>query len=170
MKMKTVMLICMLFVLGIVLSGCAEIPVDFAEFDPGEVASVQLYHDMLDCSVSTSGAFVQRTPVEALDPSLNEAFLQDLSLLNFTEFVLFFPAAIDPSFTLGEWIVRINLTDGSYWAISAGGCNEYYNAAHENTGGNHFGLDDGQWEWLIKKYFPIAYADITDETYTDTYM
>ncbi|MBQ7337024.1 MAG: hypothetical protein IJW40_01070 [Clostridia bacterium] len=146
-----------LMVLCITLTGCAEISVDFAEFDPKEVVSVQLYYVPHGIDYSMGESIVDYSPIAMLEERRNADFLEDLSRVEFTYFAIFIPVAIDPSFYMGEWIIRLNMHDGTNWAISKWGYNLQFDAENEVIDGNHDSPDDQQWEVLIRKYFPKEY-------------
>jgi hypothetical protein len=141
-------LISVVLVLGVLLSaltGCANVPVDFAEFDADKVRSVEL------CRADAQGFFTD-PPVCTLEGELAKAFLLDLAMMTFTDFWLFVPIPTDPSFSYGEWMARINFDDGSSWQISDCSYNERFDAQGECIGCNHYDCDSAHWEMLIQNY------------------
>lgn len=144
----TVLLIC-------TLSACIMIPrrKNF-EIDPETVASVEFY-DLREYKGPEESAFLKtEVPVYTLPTGSTAAFLSDLGDIRFSDTIIITIAAIDPSFRYGEWVVRINYTDGSFQLLSDGGYGESFDANGERTSSHHFSPKDERWSALMEKYLP----------------
>ena len=147
-------LLCLLLILALTLSGCIVIPRP-RNFDiPAEqVASVNIY-DLRSLEFSPgSGFHNDHSPNWTLPPESLEAFLTDFATLEFDDPLLIALGAIDPSFFYGEWVVRVNYTDGAYTFFSCDGYGETFDASGELLDTFHFSADDEALENLILQYY-----------------
>lgn len=145
---KRTLLALLTFVLIVSLSGCIIIPLSkYYDIPAEEVNSVQFYHYDPDTSSESDYNLIHTVSEES-----KEAFLDDFSKLKFTDSIIITLAAIDPSFSYGDWVVRINFSDGQYTLYSSGGYGETFDAEGNCTSATHFSCDAEELEQLIEKY------------------
>ena len=126
------------------------------------VASVEIY-DLRECYQRNFGGFLEEEhPVYEIPQEDQEAFLEDLSKIRFTDVIVITVAAVDPSFYYGDWTARINYDDGTYELISCGGYGETYDQSGEVIDSHHYGCDADAWEEFIGKYVPARYMQAFD--------
>ena len=117
--------------------------------------SVQFY-DLRNQNANGGTGFNQsEEPVYTVPEEEREKFLKDFSTLEFTDTIIIVLAAIDPSFSYGEWVVRINFTNGQYTFYSCAGYGETFNAEGKRVSSTHFSCNDEELEKLIGKYYEI---------------
>ncbi len=147
---------CKLF-LGIVLllgvlfslSGCIVLTFDkhYDDIEKEQLTSVQFYD--LRGDENFSNALLYTLPEDQTD-----AFLEELAEIRFEETMVIVLAAVDPSFEWGNYVLRLNYTDGTYALISSEGYGETCDANGEVIDINHYGCNEKEWNSLIKKYIP----------------
>ena len=152
--MKRVAICLLLLALVSVLTGCVIIPVEEHYDVPKkeQVHSVEIY-DLREVSAEMrlpEGL----TPVYTLQKSQLESFWKDLKEISFTDHIIIVLAAVDPSFSFGDWVVRINYRDGNYTLLSSAGYNVTFNAQGKQEDRNHWSCDDEEWEQFVLKYLP----------------
>ena len=155
MKLRKLFLfVLMTFVLISFLSGCIIIPRhQYYNIPADEVKSVQFY-DLRNLGFSHSPGFDQTlSPVCTIPEADKEVFLDDFSKLRFSDAIVITIAAIDPSFYYGDWVVRINFTNGQYTLYSCGGYGETFDAEGKRLSSTHLSCEDAELENLIKKYY-----------------
>ncbi len=79
--------------------------------------------------------------------------MSDFSKVKFSDTIIIVLASIDPSFYYGEWVIRINFTDGLYSFYSCGGYGETYDAEGDRVSTTHFSCDYDVLENLISDYY-----------------
>ena len=152
-KQALVLCILSLFLL-VSLTSCIVIPKHKTyQLDADTVSSVQIY-DMGKPGYSLDPGSLSY----AVEDERLEEFLDDLSEIPFSDVVLITVAAVDPGFSFGRWVIRINQTDGSYMLLSNGGYGETRDANGNVIDSNHYGCDKEEWNSLISKYLPQASA------------
>lgn len=140
-------------VLMVSLSSCIVIPRSkFYQISAEEVTSVQFY-DLRNVKSGSSGFDKTCEPVYSVPEEDLEHFLHDFSRLEFTDTILIVIAAIDPSFYYGDWVVRINFSNGQYTFYSCDGYGETFNSEGDCISSTHFSCDDKDLENLIDKYY-----------------
>lgn len=150
MKMKHAFLLCtLLSALLISLSSCVIIPrYKTYDIDAETVSSAEIHQ------LGTEDYFPgEETLVQTVEGDQLEDFLSDLSDIRFSDIIIF-PMAMDPGFDFGNWVVRINYTDGSYALISDGGYGETYDGNDSRTDLNHYDCDSDKWNAFINNYLP----------------
>ena len=155
--MKRILTLSLLLgIIAVFLSGCIVIP-RYERFDIAEdtVSSIEIY-DLRECGDRFGGAgFLEtETPVYEIPQEKKADFLKSLYNIRFTNHIVIIIAAVDPSFSYGEWVARINYTDGRYELISCQGYGETFNESGELVSWNHFGCDDDEWNGFIGEYVP----------------
>ncbi len=145
------------FVLIISLSGCIMIPMSkHYDIPAEEVVTVQFYDLRNQESAGHPGFDTKYEPVYTIPVEDKEDFLNDFSKLKFTDTLIIVPAAVDPSFSYGPWVVRINFSNGQYTFYSCAGYGETFNSAGDCISSTHFSCDDKELELLISKYYEIV--------------
>ena len=153
MKIKQVFILSFLsFTMLISLTSCI-VTYKYYDIDSEDVLSVGIY-DLRDSETHYNDFLESETPVYTIEKEQMADFLNDLSDIRFSDTIIITLAAVDPSFYYGEWVVRINYTDGSYSLISCGGYGESYDINNKVTDSNHFSCEDDEWEQFIGKYVP----------------
>ena len=144
------------FALAVSLSGCIIIPLTkYYDISAEEVVSVHFY-DLRDQESRYYYEFnTTCEPFYTLPEEDTEAFLEDFSKLEFSDTLIIVLAAIDPSFYYGDWVVRINFTNGQYTFYSCGGYGETFDAEGKRISSTHFSCDDEELEKLVGKYYEI---------------
>ena len=87
-----------------------------------------------------------------IDTAENKAFLKDFADLRFTDVILITVAAVDPSFSYGNLVVRINFTNGRYTCYSCLGYGATYDADGSILSITHYSCEEQDLAKLIKKY------------------
>ena len=153
---KPFLLLLMIFVLIVSLSGCVIIPlIKYYDIPAEEVVSVQFY-DLRDPELPNSFGFYESLePAFTIPEEDKEDFLDDFSKLKFSDSIVIVLAAIDPSFYYGDWVVRINFTNGQYTFYSCGGYGETFDAEGKRISSTHFSCDNEELENLVGKYYEI---------------
>ncbi|MPM90422.1 hypothetical protein SDC9_137543 [bioreactor metagenome] len=135
-------------------SSCIIIPVyKNYKINREDLSSVDIY-DMRNCENNYNDFFVAETPVYTLTDDQLDDFLSDLADIRFSDHIIIVLAAVDPSFSYSNWVIRLNYTDGTYTLISSGGYGETYDAKGDLIKTNHFGCDDDEWRQFISRYLP----------------
>ena len=154
-KINRILTVAFALTILISLTGCIVIPLYkyYDDIDTEKVSSVDIY-DLRNSESYYSDFLETETPVYTLkDDQLNE-FWGDLGKIRFTDQIIITIAAVDPSFSYDEWVVRINYIDGSYSLISCDGYGETYDKNNQVIDTNHFGCDNEEWKQFIGKYLP----------------
>ena len=152
--MQTIVCIFLLFCVLVAFEGCIIIPrYRRYEIAAADVLSIEIY-DLRGVQERTGSVLQNETPIYTLEGEQIATFLGDLSEIQFSDHIVIVLAAIDPSFHYGEWVARINFTDGSYTCISNAGYNETYDANDQFLDSNHYSCDNEEWVQLILSYLP----------------
>lgn len=153
--MRQTILLSVLFLFVLVsFTSCIVIPMyKHYDIDSEKVSSIEIY-DLRNSETYYYDFPGEELPVYTIEKDQMTDFLSDLSDIRFSDTIIITIAAIDPSFYYGNWVVRINYTDGSYAFISCGGYGATYDENHQRTDSNHFYCDDDEWHQFIGKYVP----------------
>ena len=153
---KPFLLVLMIFALIVSLSGCIIIPLSkHYNISAEEVDSVQFYDLRVQESAISPPFYITSEATYTVPAENKKDFLNDFSKLKFSDTIIIALAAIDPSFSYGEWVVRINFTNGQYTFYSCAGYGETFDAEGNCISSSHFGCDKGELETLISKYYKI---------------
>ena len=148
--------IIMVLILSLLLSltGCIVIP-QFKKYDinKADLSSVQIY-DLRDCETHYSDFTEYDPPLYAVADEQVEDFLKDFSKIQFTDYIIIGLLAVDPGFDYGDWVVRLNYTDGTWTLLSSSGYSETFDKAGKYVTSNHFGCDPNEWEKFVTAYLP----------------
>lgn len=151
---KLFLLVFTIIVLTVSLNGCIIIPLtEYYDFSVEEVVSVQFYDLRNSESYHYSGFDKSCEPVYTVSEEDKAEFLEDFSKLEFSDAIVIVLAAVDPSFNYGDWVVRINFSNGQYTFYSSGGYGETFDAEGNRISSTHFGCDDEELEELVGKYY-----------------
>jgi hypothetical protein len=151
---KQFLFVLLTFVLIVSLSGCIIIPLTkYYDIAAEEVMSVQFYDLRNQDSAHYSGFDTILEPVYTIPEEDTEDFLDDFSKLKFSDSIIIVLAAIDPSFYYGDWVVRINFSNGQYTFYSCGGYGETFDAEGNCISSTHFSCDDEELKNLVGKYY-----------------
>lgn len=164
--LSILMILCIIFS----LTSCIIIPryKHYDDIDVEKVSTIEIYG--IHKSERITGSDVNAdTLAYSLDENEFSDFLNKLSKIQFKDYILIVPGAVDPSFSYGNYVVKIKYNNGNYILISDGGFGESFDADGNRIDKNHFGCDTEKWENLIFDYLPeeiINYSDATsnDET------
>ena len=151
---KRFLLVFVAVMMLVALNGCIIIPVsEYYEFSPEEVESVQFY-DLRSGEIPRSSGFDKLTdPVFTVAEEDKSAFLEDFSMLEFTDDIVIILAPMDPTFSYGDWVIRINFADGRYTFYSCYAYGETFYADGNRISATSAGCDDEELEKLIRKYY-----------------
>jgi len=154
MKIRYIFLFVLSLILLLSLTSCIIIPT-FKRYkiDAEEVFSIEIY-DLRSSDTHGSDFLETQAPAYVIEEQQITDFLGDLSDIRFSDTVVIAVAAVDPSFSYGDWVVRIRYTDGSCALISCNGYGETYDASGAVIDTNHFGCDGEEWEEFVSKYVP----------------
>ena len=168
-KKKSIALFLLLIVLSVIsLTGCIGYFTDFYydsnQINPENVSSIDIY----DFSKTPEHKYayyqqefeeeVEEEVEHALSSDQIEPFLTELAAIKFRTYHLVFTlAATDPSFRLGDYVVRINFSDGSFRLIS----DEDYNPVFDSDGkiiadDHNMVSSSDEWNAFISKYLPAS--------------
>ena len=165
--LKRLILTAVILSLGICTSGCIIIPRETNyHISPDEVSSIQFY-DLNGHEARYSGFQYNLSPVYTLSEEDHQDFLAEFSKLEFSDTVFITIAAIDSEYNYGNWVVRINFSDGSYTLYSSGNYGETFNAEESLTDWTRFSCEPTELAELIHKYYSTTDEQITyisDET------
>ena len=160
------MILCIIFS----LTGCIIIPryKHYDDIDAEKVSTIEIYGIHKSERITSSDVNAD-TLAYSLDENEFSDFLNKLSKIQFKDYILIVPGAVNPSFSYGNYVVKIKYNNGNYILISDGGFGESFDADGNEISSNHFGCDTEKWENLIFDYLPeeiINYSDATsnDET------
>ncbi len=132
------------------LCGCFYFRYDQEDLVPEDVRSIQFY-DICEAEEHNSEAVLSEEPFYTLPTEQHEAFLKELRKLRFQDVLILF-AASDPSFSYGDYVLRIDYHDGTFKLLSCGGYNETFDKNGKQTGGDHYACDAVQWNDLIYSF------------------
>lgn len=156
-RYKSVLLVLMTLFLFVSLNGCIIIPMtEYYDISAEEVVSVQFYDLRNSESTVYSGFDKDHEPDYTVPEEDKEKFLNDFSELKFSDTIVIALAAIDPGFLYGDWVVRINFSNGQYTFYSCGAYGETFDAEGALVSSTHFACDAEDLEALIGKYYEIA--------------
>lgn len=153
--LRPVLMLTLLLTVLVSFSSCILIPVYkyHDDIDAETVSSIDIY-DLRSTQIHHSGFLETEQPVYTLSEDQVDTFLADLAEIRFEDTIIIVLTPIDPSFNYGDWVVRINYTDGSYSLISSHGYGETFDQNNVKTDSDHYGCDDEEWEDLIRGYIP----------------
>ncbi len=155
-RYKQILLVIMIFILAVSLSGCIIIPVSkYYDIPAEEVESIQFYDLRSEESKRQPGFDKTYDPVYTLTEKEHEDFLSDFSNIKFSDTIPIVLAAVDPSFSYGEWVIRINYINGDYTFYSCEGYGETFDSKGNSMSSTHFSCEFEDIENLIGKYYKI---------------
>ncbi len=99
-------------------------------------------------------------PVAVIEKGLHAEIVDGLKDLGFKQFVLLFPAAIDPNVNINGYAVRITYSDGSAEIIAPNLQISYQNG--KRTDVDFKSCDRDKWNEFINKY--VEMQMVTEET------
>jgi len=151
---RVLMLILSVILLMATLTGCIMIPL-YKNFkiDASIVESIDFY-DLRQAESSYSDFSLTEKPVYTITTDDISAFLDDLAKIQFSDTIYISIAAFDPSFSYGDWTVRIFYKDNSYAFLSYSHYGESFDKDGNLISSHHFGCDQEEWLALIGKYVP----------------
>lgn len=153
---KRLALVIITITLLVFMSGCIIIPLSkYYVFSAEEVTSVQFYDLRSLDSGNKSGFDKICDPVFTLPEADKKVFLDDFSKIKFSDTIIIMIAAIDPSFSYGDWVVRIDFSNGQYTFYSSAGYGETFDAEGNFVSSTHYSCDDAALEQLISEYYEI---------------
>ena len=159
---KRFRLILLVLIISVSLCGCIIIPLsEHYEFTAAEVTSIQ-FIDFRDPEITVGPELCE--PVYTIPEGQKADFLADFSELEFSDTLVITIAAVDPSFSYGDWVVRINFTNGQYSFYSSAGYGETFDAAGECISTTHYSCEDEELEALISQYYEIPLFESKDPT------
>ncbi len=153
---KQILFVLLILAVTVSLSGCIIIPLTkYYDISAEEVASVQFYDLRDQDSAHYSGFDASLDPVYTISEEDTEKFLGDFSKLKFSDAIVIVLAAIDPSFSYGDWVIRINFSDGRYTFYSSHGYGETFDAEGNCISSTHFSCEAEDLENLVGKYYEV---------------
>ena len=158
--MKRVLHLMTLWLLMLVcLTGCIVIPRHKTfEISPDTVSTIKIY-DLRGRESRFEGAVDADAPVYELPEEEKTDFLTELAKVDFSDEILIMLAAVDPSFSFGEWVVRINYADGSYEFLSCNAFGSVFNQNDELISTHHYGSKREEWIAFLGNYAPKNFFD-----------
>ncbi len=155
--MKNKLIFSILLVLTTIsLCSCIVLPMrhKYDDFSADDIISIEVY-DLRGNTDDSSGFYKNIQSVYTLKASDHDDFLDKLSEINFRDGIIIFPpAAQDPSFNYGNWVVRINFSNGNFQFISNTGFSEIYNSKGKCIDTDHYGCDNEEWLDLLEDFVP----------------
>ena len=160
-KQKRQIKIHRLFILTLIiflLTGCliSHKTIYHDDISTEDVTRIEIYDcrsEVNSYDPATKGFHEYKDPVCTLTDDDIASFLEDFGKIKFESKVYLIPAAQDPSFNFGKWVVRILFTDGASSFYSSYGYNVTLDADGNSVSGDHSLCDDTEWEALIAKYY-----------------
>ncbi len=123
----------------------------FLDLETDNIQSIQFY-DLTAANGRSSKEALAAELFYTLAPEQHEEFLAELKQIEFSNTIILFPAAIDPSFEYGDYVVRFTFADGSYKLLSCRGYSETFSADHKQLFDDYYGCDDDEWTALIAAF------------------
>lgn len=159
-RFKFALLIILVFAMLATLTSCIVIPRHkyYDDIDTQAVASVDIY-DLRERAAQGSDFLKTETPVYTLTADQHKDFFSQLEKIRFTDHIVITIAAMDPSFSYGDWVVKINFFDGTVLLISCSGYGETIDKNGQVIDSNHYGCDDEEWTEFVGKYLPKELLD-----------
>lgn len=140
----------LVFVLICGLCSCVYSQYDFEDIVEEDVQFIQFY-DISGEESRDSETVLSTEPFYTLPVEKHAEFFKELRKIEFGDgFPLFAPS--DPSFSYGEYVVRINFKDGSYKLLSCGGYNELFDIHGKRMAGDHYSCDNTEWNDFIYSF------------------
>ena len=153
-SLKRSVITALLLSLLLSLTGCIVIPLHGKyDIDKTDLSSVQIY-DLRNCETHEYDFMEYDPPLYTVADEQVDDFLKDLSKIRFTDHIIIALMAIDPSFYYGDWVVRLNYTNGTWALLSSDGYSETFDKAGRYISSNHFGCDPKEWEKFVTAYLP----------------
>ena len=151
---RCILSVLMIFTVIFTLSSCIIIP-EYKNFviDPATIASIEIY-DLRESDTRGESFLEDTSPVYEIPNEEIDDFTSDLAQIEFTRYIIITLAAIDPSLNYGDFVVRINYTDGSFELLSDGDFGQTFDQDGEVISGHRYGADSEEWEEFIGKYLP----------------
>ena len=146
---KYLVFILLLCFTATMFSGCIQLTGTYELFhDPSDVEKVEIYY--LDESQDFELP-VDAKPIKYLLGDDVRAICDDLESLQYKDVIILLPVMYDPSFSLGEYVVKVSYRNGDCEIIGDYGYQttkvvEGRGAAH------HYSFDNAAWDALINKY------------------
>lgn len=151
---KTVLVSAFILVMLFSLTSCIIIPLKkHYDFELDEVSSIDIYN-LRENRMDRSNFLETEVPMYTIGEDQKADFLSDFGDIQFNDSIIIVLAAIDPSFSYGEWVVRINFVDGSYSLFSCAGYGETFDANDKWKESTHYSCDLEDLVELICKYVP----------------
>ena len=150
--MRKVLILFLVVVLAFSCTGCFQITLDRGyelHQDKSQIKSISL-------CVEFRGDPLKQ--FKTLDPSQFDVFIDDLEALPFADkwLIVLLPAAIDPSFYFGKYVIRFEYLDGSVEHISDFGYQEYTAGDTGRLQSEHYSIAEDPWYDFLEKYFGSA--------------
>ncbi len=123
---------------------------DFKDVQTENVQSVEFYDHTGEKRQGPEDV-LERGSFYALNGEQSAQFIEELKEITFSTWVII-GAAVDPHFTYGDYVVRINFKDGSYKLMSNSGYQQTFDKNGEGISGNYHGCEDTEWNDLIYAY------------------
>ena len=152
---KSTIALGLLIALVLSLSGCIVIPMTtYYDLNSDEVESISFYDLRESVWDDYPGEFIinNTEPTFILPTNRNRVFLRDFADLRFTDSIIITLAAMDPSFAYGDWVVRIDFTNGESTCYSCFGYGATYAADGTRLSMTHYSCEKEELELLLKKY------------------
>lgn len=153
-SLKRSVITALLLSLLLSLTGCIIIPLhEKYTINKADLSSVQIY-DLRNSETHECDFMEYDPPLYTVADEQVDDFLKDLSKIRFTDHIIIGLLAVDPSFYYGDWVVRLNHTDGTWTLLSSDGYSETFDKAGKYISSNHFGCDPDKWERFVTAYLP----------------
>ena len=153
--LRSIIMFVLIILVSLNLCGCIIIPL-YKNYNIAvdEVVSIQFYDlRMVDDRDSFYYDMESIDPVFTVPEEEAGRFLNDFSKLIFKDTLIITIAAVDPSFSFGQWVVRINFTNGNYTFYSSAGYGLTMDAEGVRVSDTHYSCDEEQLALLIMKYY-----------------
>ncbi len=148
------------FILTISLCGCIAVPISkHYSYSSDEIDSIQFYDLRSSESEIYPGFDKSIKPAYTLPQEDIDDFLIDFSNLEFSDSFFIVLAAVDPSFSYGDWVIRINFTNNQYTFYSCDGYGETFDDKGNCISSTHFSCSDEDLDSLVNKYFKTTQAE-----------
>ena len=167
-KKKSIAVFLLLIVLSVIsLTGCIGYFTDFYydsdQISPENVSSIDVY-DLSKTPEHKDSYHYQEEFEEEIKPDYTlssdqiEPFLTELAGIKFETYHLVFTlAATDPTFHIGNYVARINFSDGSFRLLSDGSYHPIFSPDGKVTDGDHNTVaSEDEWKSFITQYLPVS--------------
>ena len=147
---KHLVIFFLIVIASAVLTGCVTLTGTYDLLhDASKISSVEIYH-LTEYAEFELPEEVE--PVTSLDPAVFSEFCTDIQSLRYTDVLILFPMAVDPSWGLMDYVVKIIYINGDFEVIGNYGYQTQEVVDGSGSSNRHYSFDGETWVSFIEKY------------------